>query len=235
MMMDGKLLDEEVVFWTENSLGKHLLSKERKCLMECLTKLNGYYLLQLGGIIDFCLFSKNPASSNIYLASEISELNAGLTFVYGEFDALPFANDSIDIIVAPHVLEFSENPYLILQEIYHTLVPEGKVIIFGFNPLSLLGLRKLCSIRKDKHFPWNGRFLNIWRVQNWLTHLGFAVSSTQTFTLNKGLEKIGKICCPYFCGCYMILAEKKIVTLISVEERKHADKIKLALSPARGA
>lgn len=231
--MDASQLDEKTVFWTKNSLGKHLLSRERKYLVECLTKLSGYYLLQLGGVVDFCLFSKNPASNNIYLAPEISQLNSGLTFVCGEFAALPFANDSIDIIVAPHILEFSENPYLVLQEMYHALAPEGKVIIFGFNPLSLFGLRKLCSMKKDKPFPWNGRFLNIWRVQNWLVNLGFSVVSAQTFACNAGFEKIGKICCSYFCGCYMILAEKKVVTLIPVEERKRVEKIKLALSPVR--
>ncbi|VVE68828.1 SAM-dependent methyltransferase [Pandoraea pnomenusa] len=58
------------------------------------------------------------------------------------FDELPIATASTDLVVLPHVLEFAENPHDILREVERILVPEGQVIITGFNNLSLWGARE---------------------------------------------------------------------------------------------
>jgi hypothetical protein len=39
-------------------------------------------------------------------------------------------------------LEFHDDPHQILREVERVLIPEGEVIITGFNPLSLWGLRR---------------------------------------------------------------------------------------------
>jgi SAM-dependent methyltransferase len=59
-----------------------------------------------------------------------------------EFDALPFPNHSLDLVVLPHALELARDPHLTLREVERVLVPEGRVVITGFNPLSLWGLRQ---------------------------------------------------------------------------------------------
>ena len=55
---------------------------------------------------------------------------------------LPFASQSIDLVVLPHVLEFSKEPHQILREVERVLIPEGQVIICGFNPVSMWGVRQ---------------------------------------------------------------------------------------------
>lgn len=102
-------------------------------------------------------------------------------------DALPFAGQSIDLAVLPHVLEFAAEPHQVLREVERILIPEGQLFITGFNPLSLWGLRKTLGRRRE--FPWNGNYLSVPRLKDWLKLLGFEV--------DRGL-----------LGCYVPPAEK---------------------------
>ena len=52
---------------------------------------------------------------------------------------LPIATQSIDLVVLPHVLEFADEPHQILREVDRVLMPEGRLVIVGFNPWSLWG------------------------------------------------------------------------------------------------
>lgn len=55
---------------------------------------------------------------------------------------LPFAANSIDLAVLPQRHEFHDNPHQILREVERILIPDGQLVITGFNPLSLWGLRR---------------------------------------------------------------------------------------------
>jgi SAM-dependent methyltransferase len=59
-----------------------------------------------------------------------------------DFDALPFPNQSLDLVLLPHTLELARDPHDTLREVERVLVPEGRVVIVGFNPASLWGLRQ---------------------------------------------------------------------------------------------
>jgi hypothetical protein len=48
--------------------------------------------------------------------------------------------------------------------------PEGRILIIGFNPWSLYGLRRLWSADA---MPWNGQFVSLVRMKDWLQLLGF--------------------------------------------------------------
>jgi SAM-dependent methyltransferase len=58
------------------------------------------------------------------------------------FDELPFDTQSIDLVTLPHVLEFSEDPHEVLREVSRVLMPEGRVVVTCFNPMSLWGARQ---------------------------------------------------------------------------------------------
>src|SRR5437868_1334595 len=60
---------------------------------------------------------------------------------------LPLASQSVDLIALPHVLEFHHNPHEVLREAERVLMPEGQVIISGFNTVSLWRLRQLFTWR----------------------------------------------------------------------------------------
>ena len=103
-----------------------------------------------------------------------------------EFDALPFPNASIDLVLLPHALELARDPHHTLREVERVLVPEGRVVIAGFNPASLWGLRqragrlrRVLGFGSDSNLflPSAGEFIGYWRLRDWLRLLGFEVEA----------------------------------------------------------
>ncbi|MBU6261064.1 MAG: methyltransferase domain-containing protein, partial [Burkholderiales bacterium] len=99
-------------------------------------------------------------------------------------DALPFPNASLDLVVLPHALELARDPHQTLREVERVLVAEGRVVIVGFNPASLWGLRQRAGrirrrlgLGQALFLPESGGFINYWRMRDWLRLLGFEVES----------------------------------------------------------
>ena len=88
---------------------------------------------------------------------------------------LPLASQSIDLLVLPHILEFSSQPHQILREAERVLMPEGTIIISGFNPLSLWGVKRALGFER-RDVPWRGRFIGLLRLKDWLALLGFELT-----------------------------------------------------------
>ena len=57
--------------------------------------------------------------------------------VFAHGDALPFPERSLDLVVLPHTLELARDPHRTLAEVERVLMPEGRLVILGFNPASL--------------------------------------------------------------------------------------------------
>src|SRR5690606_37876295 len=51
--------------------------------------------------------------------------------------ALPLASQSVELLVLPHVLEYAHDAHAVLREAERVLLPEGRLVIVGFNPRSL--------------------------------------------------------------------------------------------------
>ena len=97
--------------------------------------------------------------------------------------ALPFAENSLDLVVLPHSLELNADPHATLREVERVLVPEGRVVICGLNPASLWGLRQRRAhlYRRlgfgELFLPDAGEFIGYWRLRDWLRLLSFEVES----------------------------------------------------------
>ncbi len=92
-------------------------------------------------------------------------------------EELPFASQSIDLLVLPHALEFADDPHRVLREVERVLIPEGQVVISGFNPVSLWGARQMIGRTFNASFlPREGQFLALARLKDWLKLLGFEVN-----------------------------------------------------------
>ncbi len=99
-----------------------------------------------------------------------------------DFDALPFPSQSLDLVLLPHTLELARDPHDTLREVERVLVPEGRVVIVGFNPASLWGLRQHAGHWRQRlggthplYLPSAGEFIGYRRVRDWLRLLGFEV------------------------------------------------------------
>lgn len=156
--------------WLHSPAGDYIIGWERERFDAMVADVFGYNALQLG-LPQFDLLAEN----RIPLRQKAGAAAAsGAVDVLCDLRQLPFSANSIDLIVMPHVLEFHEEPHQVLREVERILIPEGQLLISGFNPLSLWGLwRKAHGQHAD--FPWTGQYLSVQRVKDWMQLLGFEV------------------------------------------------------------
>lgn len=145
-----------------------------------------------------------------------------------EFAALPFPQASLDLVVLPHALELHPDPHATLREVERVLVPEGRVVICGFNPASLWGWRQ-----RRAHFyrqiglgelflPNAGEFIGYRRLRDWLRLLSFEVESAQFGCYRPAVRKprwldrfewmdrAGARWWPIFGAVYFVVAVKRV-------------------------
>jgi SAM-dependent methyltransferase len=155
--------------WFETPLGLYLLDKEREYLDGVTPDIFGFHALQLG-LPSIDLLRASRIAHRVRVAHDSSP------DLYAKGHELPFATQSIDLVLLPHVLEFTSEAHAILREVDRVMMPEGRIVIVGFNPWSLWGLRGAIGPARND-FPWNGRFVSLPRVKDWLGLLGFDVSA----------------------------------------------------------
>lgn len=107
-----------------------------------------------------------------------------------DFRSLPFAPRSIDVAVLPHTLDFVDDPHALLRELTQSMVPDGHVLVSGFQPFSIWGARKYLRIPGDS-VPWSGRFLTTARIQDWLSLMGFRVRGGRMMMYRPPLKRSG--------------------------------------------
>lgn len=151
--------------WLETTQGQYVLGWEQDRLDLVLADIFGFNAVQIGfPQVDYLRANRMPF--HLYCNEQ------GPVGVRGDPHYLPFATNSVDLVVLPHVLEFDANPHQILREVDRILVPEGSVVVVGFNPYSLWGLRRLLAGKRGDA-PWQGRYLSIPRLRDWFALLGF--------------------------------------------------------------
>ena len=154
--------------WFETPLGRYLLEREYAYLDGVVADLFGFNALQVGlPEQDFLRASRIPLRCRIG--------PGGPVHLRCDPEFLPVAANSVDVCLLPHTLEFAANPHQILREVQRVLMPEGHVVITGFNPWSLWGLKRAMS-KGACDYPWSGRFINLPRLKDWLALLGFEVA-----------------------------------------------------------
>ncbi len=160
--------------WFESSLGQYLIAHEQHFFDQMVANIFGYNAVQIGWPqFDFLQTNRMPFHFSMGLEAQVS-LRAVPSF-------LPIQSNTIDLVILPHTLEFNANPHQILREVHRILIPEGHVVISGFNPVSLWGMcHYLKSTRRE--FPWNGDFIALHRLKDWLKLLDFEMAG-------------GKLCC----------------------------------------
>ena len=140
----------------------------------------GYFALQCGLPQLDCLRS-NRMPSRIHARFLDDAGDVGLvgetevtTVRLAHFEELPFAAQSLDLVVLPHVLESAHDPHQVLREVDRVLRPEGRLILTGLNPISLWGARQAMPRGLLPPFlPREGSFIGVPRLRDWLKLLSF--------------------------------------------------------------
>ncbi len=159
----------------QTPVGDYLWQREQEQVMDMVRDLHGPRLLQLGTSTKQHLVAAADQPLNVYTAAH----GGGDASVLSDAESLPFASESIDILVLHHALEFSGNPHQLLREANRVLAPRGHIIVVTFNPVSLfglgLGLRRLLG----RSFWACARLLGGWRLRDWLHLLGLELERTR--------------------------------------------------------
>jgi SAM-dependent methyltransferase len=158
--------------WLETPAGRYVLDWEQKKHDLLVANAFGFNAVQLSlPRHDFLRTNRMPLRFRCD-----DGRYAGSAEILADLHYLPFATNSLDLVVLPHTLEFDAHPHHVLREVERVLVPEGQVIITGFNPLSLWGLKRKITRQKAAP-PWRGNYLSVPRLKDWLTLLGFEMQA----------------------------------------------------------
>lgn len=216
--------------WYRTELGKELAAQEAATLAETLPNLFGYHLLQLGRLSDENWLQSSRISHCAVMDFQPPLVHEDQRRLFGIPEQLPISSDSMDVLVLPHVLEFSHHPHAILREAERVLIAEGHLVMLVFNPRSIwLVWRWLFGWRRK--IPWCARFLSTTRIRDWMELLGFEVVSIQGYFYRPPLqsksvmqrlgvlERLGRRAWPIIGAGNLIVARKRVVTMTPIRPR----------------
>ena len=213
--------------WWQDSLGRALLAAESELLGEALEDVFGWELLQIGawgGSRDLLACSRTRHQTIVAAPGFPSGAD-----IVGRPSQLPVTSDSIDAVLLPHTLEFAADPYAIVREVDRVLIGEGNLLVLGFRPWSLWGLRARAS--RTGFPPSLRRVLPERRVRDWLVLLGYEIVASRRYLysspwgtglsagtgtgrmLRRGLTH------PLPGSAYLLKARKRIYTLTPIRPR----------------
>ena len=228
--------------WYQTPVGQFALENVEEYCAKTITDIFGYYAIQIGMLSGACDFlEQSRITANFSLANPdnlqgiFSDNSDGSVnsknfdhAVIASNEHLPVSTDNVDLVVASHVLEMSQNPHQVLREIDRVLVPEGHCILIGFNPFALTNQNKnLRSIRKTKHADRHSTYKmrSIPRIRDWFSLLGFeilevnymgcrpALKNQKLFKSLSWLESLGGYAGPLLGSLYIVHAKKQVIAM----------------------
>lgn len=159
--------------WQDIAHGQQIKDKIDQHLLPWWPRLFGYHMLKVGNLS--CALNTSACQIKHQVGVAESAISAG---VLADIDELPFSQHSVDVALLSHCLEFCPDPHHLIREADRVLIPDGHLVISGFNPISFCGVAKLLHFNSQK-FPWSGRFFSVARIKDWLHLLGFEVIGEQ--------------------------------------------------------
>ena len=219
---------EAVHRWLGSPLGQALQQLEARIVEEAFDGIFGEHCLQLGLWGDARAFLKYPRiRCCASLADPDSVSGEERPNLHGQLHLLPIASDSIDAVILPHTLEFSDRPHAIIREVHRILRSDGHVVILGFKPGGLWGLRRL--VPGAGLPPAAESLISDRQLSDWLQLLDLRIHRTVRyffrwpFSGNRGLslpvwDRRGRRWWPELAACYMLKAQKRVLTLTPVRK-----------------
>lgn len=169
----------ELGFWLQTAPGRYAARWEQTRIDEIVSDVFGYHAVQVG-LVDWDLLDHNRMPFKIFVSAVGLAADSRVrqrTCVLADPAALPFESQSIDLLVLPHVFDCTATPHAVLREVERVLMPEGRVVISGFNPWSLWGLRNVMPAME----PWlplpSSSLVSVPRLRDWFKLMSFEVDA----------------------------------------------------------
>ncbi len=231
--------------WYQTLSGRSALADTEQLCAQTMSEIFGYYAIQIGmlsGQCDLLKHSRVTAGFSLGDPDSLVGLNIDTNIasnqdhndkeldyaVISSNEQLPISTDNVDLVVASHVLEMSQNPHQVLREIDRVLVPEGHCILIGFNPHSLSNINKAFRFsRKSKQDKQQETYKmrSVARVRDWFSLLGFEVlevnymglrptlNNQKIFNSLQWLERWGEYAGPLLGSMYIVHAKKQVIAM----------------------
>jgi SAM-dependent methyltransferase len=214
--------------WLGSSLGQALLHQETRVVEEAFDGIFGEQCLQIGRWGEDRSFLRFARTQRSLCLAESPGMTADeRPAALAEPHRLPIVSDSVDLVLLPHTLDFSERPHAILREVHRVLRSDGYLVVLGFKPGGLWGLRRL--IPGAGLPPGASHLVADRRLSDWLRLLDLRIHGVTRYffrwplTGNRGpsspdWERRGQRFWPELAACYMLTAQKRVVTLTPVRK-----------------
>lgn len=201
---------------TQQYLGSALLETEQQVLSDLLDRHVGKHALLIGVPAQQNLLTPDKAACQTLISPVHHDKQT--SYIEADLHDLPIFSGSIDLALLPHTLEHVDNPRQLLSEVCRVIKPEGLIVIFGFNPYSVWGLRKKIV----------GNLIQRQHIKNWLKLADFALEKQSSFLYRPPinseniysklawLERVGGIFSPLLAGAYVIVARAKVIPLTPI-------------------
>ena len=207
--------------WFAAPQGRHVLASEQALMERALAEVFGFVMVQVGGWgAPGALLRPRRVATVVYAGCAAE---AGAQQVEVDGDALPFAAESIDAVVLPHALERAGSPHALVREAERVLVGDGHLVVLGFDPWSLWGLRRRIG---PQRFPFDQpHCIGEARLRDWLALLGLETVAVHRHLhglpldseggLRRAafLERWGARSWPALAGAYVLVARKRRLSL----------------------
>lgn len=219
------VLYRDMEAWLASPLGRALAESERRVLEPVLARIFGYHFLQIGVSAE-SLLDESPVGHRFLF---VPEAQANTAHAIASSEALPLQTESVDAVLIHHALDYTPDSHRLLREASRVLMPGGKLLIVGFNPLSTWGMRRL--FRTGTALPWSARFISSNRVCDWLKLLEFSVDKIShcgylmPFTHPRvvrfapALEQFGRRSAMPLGAAYVIVACKQVMPVTPITPR----------------
>ena len=222
--------------WFASPAGRYLQDWALARCDQSVSRCFGYHALQLGApylpllrnsrIQHHWIAGTDLVTGNGHASKPSPDTPVSLAL---DATALPFGEASMDLVLLPHTLEASADPHATLREVARVLVPEGHLVVLGFNPTSLWGVQQSGRVIAQRMgsqdppiIPDVDDLIGYWQLRDWLRLLGFEIDAgcfgcyrpslgnAKWFQRLHWLESAGDRWWPFLGGVYFLLATKHV-------------------------
>lgn len=173
--MESNEIYRRLESWYRSEGGVYLAETLVRCVRPVVELAFGYHALQVSALGSIDLIGESRIHHRVH--ARVAVDGEGGERLSCDADALPLASDSVDMIVAVHVLEFSDQPHRALRELHRVLAPHGHLIVVAFNPWSLLGVGQRLRAASGNPLWRAHRPVGPHRLADWLRVVGCQLES----------------------------------------------------------
>lgn len=210
-------------YWHELSQGELAREELEQALAPINERIFGYHCVKLGSLSSQISLLNSTIQHQVTCSTHAGKKH----HVIGKSEHLPFQNNSVDAFYILGELDFAQDPHQILREIDRAITSDGRLVLAGFNPLSIAGIVKYLPINR-KNILHKGRFFTAGRIKDWLSLLNFEVVQQDNivysslfmrkqFTSQSWVQRVCKRYLPWFSSMYIIEARKREIPLSPIK------------------